>query len=183
MLWLRGHLFGHGRSGGLQNGLRQSGFYGRERRRVHRVFGHVLSDAPSGLCPPAAKEPEVSSSGPNSKRRQRMSVIDQAKNAAGFIEDKTHEASFDKLIWMLRQKRDEAALQVPEWEELRDLASAIKEHTLSNLGHYLEMFEANAKRNGVTVHWARDGHEHNQIVYDILKSKNADTLIARKSAA
>ncbi|MBV8330197.1 MAG: 4Fe-4S ferredoxin, partial [Verrucomicrobia bacterium] len=63
-----------------------------------------------------------------------MSVIDQAKNAAAFIEDRTHEVSFDKLIWMLRQKRDEAALQVPEWEQLRDLASAIKEHTLSNLG-------------------------------------------------
>lgn len=28
---------------------------------------------------------------------------------------------------------------------------------------------------------ARDGHEHNQIVYDILKSKNADTLIKSKS--
>ena len=39
-----------------------------------------------------------------------MSVIDQAKNAAEFIEDRTHEVSFDKLIWMLRQKRDEAAL-------------------------------------------------------------------------
>ena len=110
-----------------------------------------------------------------------MSVIDQAKNAAEFIEDRTHEVSFDKLIWMLRQKRDEAALQVPEWEELRDLASAIKEHTLSNLGHYLELFEANAQRNGVTVHWARDGHEHNQIVYDILKSRNADKLIKSKS--
>ena len=59
-----------------------------------------------------------------------MSVIDRARNAAEFIQDKTHEVSFDKLIWMLRQKRDEAALQVPEWEQLRDLASAIKEHTL-----------------------------------------------------
>jgi len=84
-----------------------------------------------------------------------MSVINQAKKAAEFIEDKTHEVSFDKLIWMLRQKRDEAALQVPEWEQLRDLASEIKEHTLSNLGHYLEMFETNAQRNGVNVHWAR----------------------------
>jgi len=110
-----------------------------------------------------------------------MSAVDQAKNAAQFIEDKTHEARFDELIWMLRQKRDEAALQVPEWEQLRDLASEIKEHTLSNLCHYLEMFEASARRNGATVHWARDGHEHNQIVYDILKSKNADTLIKSKS--
>ena len=80
-----------------------------------------------------------------------MSVIDQAKKAVELIEDKTHEVSFDKLIWMLRQKRDEVALRVPEWEQLRDLAS-IKEHTLSNLGHYLEMFEAKSQRNGVTVH-------------------------------
>src|SRR6516162_5122378 len=110
-----------------------------------------------------------------------MSIVDQARDAAQFIEDETHEARFDELIWMLRQKRDEAAAQVPEWEQLRDLASAIKEHTLSNLAHYLEMFEANAQRNGATVHWARDAHEHNQIVYDILKSKNADTLIKSKS--
>ena len=110
-----------------------------------------------------------------------MSAIDQATNAARFIEDKTHEPRFDELIWRLRQKRDEAALQVPEWEQLRDLASAIKEHTLSNLAHYLERFEASAQRNGAIVHWARDGHEHNQIVYDILKAHHADTLIKSKS--
>jgi L-lactate dehydrogenase complex protein LldF len=110
-----------------------------------------------------------------------MSAVDQAKNAAEFIKDKRHEARFDELIWMLRQKRDNEASKVPEWEQLRDLASAIKEHTLSNLAHYLEMFEENVQRNGATVHWARDGHEHNQIVYDILQSKNADTLIKSKS--
>jgi hypothetical protein len=45
---------------------------------------------------------------------------------------------------------------VPEWEQLRELASQIKEHTLSNLAHYLEMFESRAKANDVTVHWAQD---------------------------
>ena len=35
-------------------------------------------------------------------------LVQAAKNAAQFIEDKTHEARFDELIWMLRQKRDEA---------------------------------------------------------------------------
>jgi L-lactate dehydrogenase complex protein LldF len=110
-----------------------------------------------------------------------MSAIDQAENAARFIDDKTHEAHFDELIWMIRQKRDAAAAQVPEWEQLRDLASAIKEHTLSHLAHYLELFEARAQRNGAIVHWARDAHEHNQIVYDILASRNADSLIKAKT--
>ena len=68
----------------------------------------------------------------------------------------------------MRMRRDAAARQVPEWEELRTLASEIKEHTLSNLSDYLIQFEARATANGVIVHWARDAHEHNQIVYDIL---------------
>ena len=82
---------------------------------------------------------------------------------------------------MLRTKRDEAARRVPEWEELRDLASQIKDHTLANLAHYLEMFESRAKANGVTVHWAQDAHEHNQIVYQILSDRKADSLVKSKS--
>ena len=110
-----------------------------------------------------------------------MSTIDQAKNAASFLNDRTHEQHLDQLLWMLRAKRDDAARRVPEWEQLRDLASQIKEHTLSNLAHYLEMFESRAKANGVTVHWAQDAHEHNEIAYQILNDRKADTLVKSKS--
>jgi len=110
-----------------------------------------------------------------------MSIIDQAKNAAAFIEDRTHEQHLDQLLWMMRTRRDEAARRVPEWEQLRDLASQIKEHTLSNLAHYLEMFENRAKANGVTVHWAQDAAEHNQVVYQILSDRKVDALIKSKS--
>jgi L-lactate dehydrogenase complex protein LldF len=97
------------------------------------------------------------------------------------MEDRTHEQHLDQLLWMMRTRRDEAASRVPEWEQLRDLASRIKEHTLSNLAHYLEMFESRAKANGVTVHWANDAHEHNQIVFQILSDRNVDALIKSKS--
>jgi L-lactate dehydrogenase complex protein LldF len=110
-----------------------------------------------------------------------MKPIDQARNALAFLEDDTHEHAFDTLIWGLRERRDAAAREVPEWERLRTLASEIKEHTLSNLAHYLARFEANAKRNGVQVHWARDAHEHNQIVYDILRSHDVHRLVKSKS--
>src|ERR1700719_5053485 len=110
-----------------------------------------------------------------------MSTIDQAENAAAFIEDKTHEQHLDQLLWMLRTRRDEAASRVLEWEQLRDLASQIKEHTLSNLAHYLEMFESRAKANGVIVHWAKDAHDHNQIVYQLLSERKVDSLITSKS--
>ena len=76
----------------------------------------------------------------------------------------------------------QAHAHLPEWEELRDLASAIKEHTLTHLDTYLEQFEAAAvKANGVHVHWAKDGAEHNAIVLGILRDAGAKTLIKSKS--
>jgi L-lactate dehydrogenase complex protein LldF len=110
-----------------------------------------------------------------------MNAVDQAKNAEAFLADTVHEERLDKLLWMMRMRRDAAAKQVPEWEELRILASEIKEHTLSNLSQYLIEFEAKATANGVTVHWARDAHEHNQIVYDLLAERKIPTLIKSKS--
>jgi len=70
---------------------------------------------------------------------------------------------------------------IPEWEELRALASSIKEHTLTHLDQYLEQFEANARANGIHVHWARDAEEHNLIVHAILADHGARSLIKSKS--
>jgi L-lactate dehydrogenase complex protein LldF len=110
-----------------------------------------------------------------------MKPVDQARNALAFLEDKSHEQAFDKLIWGLRERRDAAAREVPEWEDLRTLASQIKEHTLTHLAQYLEQFAESATRNGVQVHWARDAHEHNQIVHEILSSHSARSLVKSKS--
>ena len=75
-----------------------------------------------------------------------------------------------------REKRDIASKQIPEWEQLREAASAIKSNVISNLHEYLVQFEANLKKNGIIVHWADNAEEHNEIVYSILKAKeiNAD---------
>jgi L-lactate dehydrogenase complex protein LldF len=110
-----------------------------------------------------------------------MSRIDHAEAASEFIADRAHEAFHDKRLWDLRQKRDRMRDEVPEWAELRDLASAIKEHTLSHLARYLEEFEAKARANGAEVHWALDGEEHNRIVAEILARHRAATLVKSKS--
>jgi L-lactate dehydrogenase complex protein LldF len=110
-----------------------------------------------------------------------MRPIDQAENAALFLEDRKHEQNFDRILWMMRVARDRAAAAVSEWEQLRDLASTAKEHVLSHLAEYLEQFEQSAKSNGVNVHWANDAHDHNQIVLDIMAKHGATTLIKSKS--
>jgi len=83
-----------------------------------------------------------------------MSRIDHAKAAGEFIRKTEHVAFHDKRLWDLREKRDAQAHGIAEWETLRELASGIKEHTLSNLSEYLEQFAAAAEANGVVVHWA-----------------------------
>jgi L-lactate dehydrogenase complex protein LldF len=110
-----------------------------------------------------------------------MRVVDQANEAARFIEDRVHEERLDKILWATRMRRDQAASEVPEWEDLRDLASQIKEHTLSHLADYLEQFEASAAANGAIVHWARDAHEHNEIVYRLLTERGVTSLVKSKS--
>jgi L-lactate dehydrogenase complex protein LldF len=107
--------------------------------------------------------------------------VDHAAAAAAFVADTPHLAFHDKRLWELRQKRDGQMHGVPEWQELRDLASAIKEHTLSRLPEYLEQFEAAALANGVHVHWARDADEHNATVLRILREHNAKTVAKSKS--
>src|SRR6266487_4698216 len=102
-----------------------------------------------------------------------MKRIDHAEGASRFIEAKEHQEFHDRRLWDLRLKRDREAHGIPEWEELRTLASQIKEHTLARLADYLEEFEARAKENGAQVHWSRDAAEHNQIVFDTMSARGA----------
>ena len=79
---------------------------------------------------------------------------DVVRNSEEFINrDNVHERMHDKNLWNARVKRDRMASAMPEWEELRELASRIKEHTLSHLDRYLEQFERNATARGAVVHW------------------------------
>jgi L-lactate dehydrogenase complex protein LldF len=110
-----------------------------------------------------------------------MKRIDHAEASSRFIEATDHLEFHDKRLWDLRRKRDRESGELPEWQELRSLASAIKEHTLTHLADYLEEFERNAMRNGAHVHWAQDAAAHNQVVYDILSGHGARTLVKAKS--
>ena len=106
---------------------------------------------------------------------------DHAILAAQFIADEPRTDWHDETLWFVRHKRDKAAQSLPEWEQLRDWASAIKAHTLANLDQYLLEFEKNARANGITVHWAADAAEHNSIVYAIIRQHQASRIVKSKS--
>ncbi len=101
--------------------------------------------------------------------------------AAEFTANRERAQWHDKALWFVREKRDRMATSVPEWELLRETASAIKQHVQSLMADYLEEFERNAVKNGVIVHWAADAAEHNRIVLSILQKHNATRLVKSKS--
>lgn len=104
-----------------------------------------------------------------------------AENAARFLADREQEKWHDQTLWLVRQKRDKMSRSLPEWEQLRDLASAIKLYSNSHLDTLLEEFERNAIANGAIVHWAKDAEEHNRIVLELLRRHSAKNLIKSKS--
>lgn len=103
------------------------------------------------------------------------------QEAEEFLKDSARAHWHDETLWIVREKRDLVSKTIPEWEELRELASQIKDHTLSKLNSYLEDLERNATKNGIKVHWAKDATEHNEIVLKILEEKNCKSIVKSKS--
>lgn len=103
------------------------------------------------------------------------------QEASEFLKDAAKSKWHDDTLWFIRDKRDKMSHSVPEWEELRELASGIKDNVLGNLAGYLEEFEQKAKKNGIHVHWAADAQEHNELVLSILKKKNCEAIVKSKS--
>lgn len=101
--------------------------------------------------------------------------------AARFIKDENRTNWHDDALWLVRKKRDVSAAGLPEWEMLRETASQIKDNVLSNLDDYLLRFEAEAKKNGVFVHWTETAKEHNEIIGKILRKHNAKKIVKSKS--
>jgi L-lactate dehydrogenase complex protein LldF len=83
----------------------------------------------------------------------------------------------------IRLKRANAVSELDDWEELRQAAKAIKEHTLAHLDTYLLRLEESVTKAGGHVHWARGAAEANAIAADIIQSKNADKAVKVKSMA
>ncbi len=108
-------------------------------------------------------------------------MIGHAEKAAPFAANEERAHWHDQALWFVRLKRDRQAESIPEWEELRQTASAIKAHTLSRIADYLEEFERNATNNRIQVHWACDAAEHNAIVHKILADRGITRLVKSKS--
>jgi L-lactate dehydrogenase complex protein LldF len=79
--------------------------------------------------------------------------------------------------------REEAAfsLGLNEWEDLRQRAREVKEHTLLNLDYYLEQFATNVERLGGHVFWASDAEDANRYIINLARSRGVSLAVKSKS--
>ena len=78
-----------------------------------------------------------------------------------------------------REAIDEITPEV--WEEWRQQARRVKEHTIAHLDHYLAMLERNVRAAGGQVHFAADAAQANAIVLEIARTRGVGTVTKSKS--
>jgi L-lactate dehydrogenase complex protein LldF len=110
-----------------------------------------------------------------------MPAFPTAARAA--LADTQLRSNLARATHTIRTKRARAVAELPDWEELRLAAAAIKDDVLANLPRYLDQLEANVSAAGGTVHWARDAAEANRLVATIAKKHNTTEVVKVKSMA
>jgi L-lactate dehydrogenase complex protein LldF len=83
----------------------------------------------------------------------------------------------------LKEKRIENvdAGVLPDYQELRTQANAVKKHAIENLDHYLEEFERNVVAHGGQVIYCKDGTDVSDFVLALAKERGARLIVKSKS--
>ncbi len=105
------------------------------------------------------------------------------KKIHGTLENASLQLAVYTATGRLKDKRVEsiAPAVLPDYQELRTQANALKAHTMANLDHYLEEFERNVEARGGKVAYCKDGTEVADFICALAKEKGAKLLVKGKS--
>jgi L-lactate dehydrogenase complex protein LldF len=107
------------------------------------------------------------------------------------FKEKIHETLADSNLQLavyaatgrLMDKRREAVVPqlLPEYQELRTQANALKKQTLDNLDFYLEQFEKNVAAHGGQAIYCRDADDVTDFVLKLARERGAKLIVKSKS--
>jgi L-lactate dehydrogenase complex protein LldF len=111
-----------------------------------------------------------------------MSEALERQFGATLADSHLQAAVYSSTARLMGKRKDAVAPDVlPDYQELRDQAQALKLHTLDHLDFYLEQFEANVVARGGKVVWCKDGGEVNAFLSNLAQEKGAGLLVKSKS--
>ena len=103
------------------------------------------------------------------------------------IHDTLADANLQLAIYTatgrLKEKRIEVTADnvLPDYQELRTQAHALKQHAIDHLDHYLEEFERNVEAYGGKVVYCKDATEVSDFVLDLAKRRGSKLIVKSKS--
>ena len=103
------------------------------------------------------------------------------KNATAALGDAQLQRALAKVPVGFVRNRAEARAKLPEFDDLRDAARDIKNHTLAHLDLYLEAYERKTTQAGGHVHWAATAEDACEIISSICREADARTVTKGKS--
>ena len=103
------------------------------------------------------------------------------QNAKAALADSHLRGALKNATSLFGERRKAAAASLPNWEDLRSEARAIKDEVLSHLDRYLEEFVGEAESRGAKIHWARDAAEANSIICGLAAERKARIVVKSKS--
>ncbi len=103
------------------------------------------------------------------------------ENASRALKDEQLQRALANVKTGFVAKRAEARAALPEFDQLRTVATDIKNHVLDHLDIYLEEYERRVIASGGHVHWARDAAEARQIILKLCRDAGAKSVTKGKS--
>lgn len=105
------------------------------------------------------------------------------------FDQKIHETLADEKLQLaiygstarLKQGRIDTVGALPDYQDLRTQANAVKKHTIENLDYYLEEFERNVEAHGGKVVYCKDATEVSDFVLGLAKEREARLIVKSKS--
>ncbi len=111
-----------------------------------------------------------------------------AASARAFRENVTRDlgnselrSNFRGAMDYLMDKRKAAFSSADELETLRYQCKLIKQRCLAKLPYLLEQLEQNLEKNGIHLHWAETITQANEIIAQLIASKNGTSVVKGKS--
>ena len=102
-------------------------------------------------------------------------------NASTALKDASLQHALGGIKHGFVANRAKARANLPEFEDLRDEARGVKEHTLAHLDLYLEEYEKKVIASGGHIHWAPTATDAREAILEICRKAGARTVTKGKT--
>ena len=95
--------------------------------------------------------------------------------------DLRHRGIIQAAMGKYETVRDQRKKWFQDWQEARNLAARTKFEAVNHLDRYLEEFVSKLEARGTKVHWASTSAQAREIIFSILREKNAKVVVKSKA--